>query len=280
MSLARGLARGESPVAGTRAGHVPRSKPGASGQPSGADQDWTCPSVGEAAAALRPRNTAAPPATRLSARSAQPATVSPDARATWPPSTVSADIIASITVLPHSLTAAKSSGSAHSAQRSDFPCHVGADQQQPGEAEDQREERAGRLVDIAQLAAGVVVHGRAQLLHEPLVEAADQRIRHGLAVRQLRELVEGEEVQVPEQEQAGHDPGNHNQIAVALRLLRRPVGGRIDHRREMVLGDRRIRAVLLDPLCGCLGHGSIIARPARPPALAVHCEQAPIVWNA
>jgi hypothetical protein len=55
-----------------------------------------------------------------------------------------------------------------------LPGHVGSDQQQPGEAKDQREEHAGRLVDVAQLALGIGVHGRAQLLHEPLVEAADQ----------------------------------------------------------------------------------------------------------
>ena len=97
----------------------------------------------------------------------------------------------------------------------------------------------------------------------PWSKPPTKRVRHGQAAGQLRELVQGEQVEIPEQEQAGHDAGDHNQIAVALCLLRRPAGGRIDHRREMVLGDRRVGAVLLDPLRGCLGHGSIIARPAH-----------------
>ena len=244
--------------------------------------------MGEAAAALRPRITAATPATTLSARSTQPATVSTGGQG---------DLTAVEGVGGHHFVdhrvAPQPDRSKEQRQRPQrpaqgFPGHVGSDQQQPGEAKDQREEHPGRLVDVVQLAPGIGVHGRAQLLHEPQVKAADQRVGHCLAARQLRELVEGEQVQIPEQEQAGHDSGDDNQIAVALCLLRCPAGGRIDHRREMVLGDRRVGAVLFDPLRGCLGHGSIIARPARPSAPpsarlsapAVHCQRAPIVWDA
>ena len=70
--------------------------------------------------------------------------------------------------------------------------------------------------------------------------------------------VQGQQVQVPEQEQACHHAGNHNQVAVALSLLRRPRRGGVHHRWKVVLRHNRFVAVLLDPLGRGFGHGTII----------------------
>ena len=205
-----------------------------------------------------PRNTAAAPASRLRTNSTQPATVSPDARATWPASAVSAASTASMATLPHSRTTTNSSGTAQRAQRSGLPGHVGADQQQPGEAEDEREQGAGGLVDVVELAAGVVVHGGVQLADVAASKPPTRESGMASSPESWVQLVQGQQVDVPEQEQADHHARDEDQVAVVLGLLRRPAGGGVDHRREAVLRNSRLGAVLLDPLRWGFGHGTII----------------------
>ena len=129
--------------------------------------------------------TAAPPASRLRTSSTQPATVRPDARATWPASAASRPIMrvnGHVGPQPDHHEQQRQ-GPQRPAQR--LLGHVGADQQQPGEAEDQREQGAGGLVDVVELAARVVVHGAAQLVDVAGIETAHQRVGHGQAAGEL-----------------------------------------------------------------------------------------------
>ena len=118
-------------------------------------------------------------------------------------------------------------------------------------------------MEVVELSHGICIHCPAQLLHVRNVKAPEQRIRHSQPARKLGQLIEGQQVQVPKEEEAGHQTGNEDQIAVVLGLLGGTRRAGVDDSGEMVLGDFSLGSVLFDPLCGCFGHGSIIARADR-----------------